>query len=54
MKLVNLEKVANVEKVFPGNWFKGEGQGFTEDFSAYCLPLLGADKPEYACLTRYL
>ena len=50
MKLVSLEKVANEEKVFPGNWLKKEGNGFTEDFPAYCLPLLGAGKPEYAYL----
>ena len=54
MKLVSLEKVANVEKVFPDSWFKREGQGFTADFSAYCLPLLGSDKPDYVYLKNEL
>lgn len=48
MKLVPLEKVANVEKMFPTNWIKGEGQGLADDFTAYCLPLLDVDVPQYA------
>ena len=50
MTLVPLEKVANVEKKIPVHWFKGEGQDLTEDFTAYCLPLLDIPMPEYAHL----
>jgi len=48
MKLVPLEKVANVEKKIPENWLKGEGLGLTEDFTSYCLPLIDMTMPEYA------
>ena len=50
MTLVPLEKVANVEKKIPANWLKGEGQDLTEDFAAYCLPLIDIPIPEYAYL----
>jgi 6-phosphofructokinase 1 len=50
MRLVPLEKVANVEKAFPPEWVNAEGNGLTADFSAYCLPLTGTSAPGYACL----
>jgi 6-phosphofructokinase 1 len=50
MTLVPLEKVANMEKKIPVNWLKGEGQDLTEDFTAYCRPLLGIPMPDYAYL----
>jgi 6-phosphofructokinase 1 len=50
MTLVPLEKVANVEKVFPESWMKGGGLGFTGEFAAYCAPLTGLDTPGYAYL----
>jgi 6-phosphofructokinase 1 len=50
MTLVPLKKVANVEKKIPVNWFRGEGQELTEDFTAYCLPLIDIPIPDYAYL----
>jgi len=50
MTLVPLEKVANVEQKFPDKWLKGPGLGFTEDFAAYCRPLVDLPMPEYAYL----
>ena len=52
MKLVPLEKVANVEQKFPDKWNKGGGQGLTDDFTAYCQPLVDLPAPEYAYLER--
>jgi 6-phosphofructokinase 1 len=48
MKLVPLEKVANVEKRFPEAWINDDGQYPAGEFAAYCLPLIGQDMPEYA------
>ena len=48
MTLAPFEKVANVEKKIPESWLKEEGQGLTEDFSDYCLPLIDMTMPEYA------
>lgn len=48
--LVPLEKVANVEKVFPLAWLREGKNGVIGDFTAYCLPLIGMDAPEYAYL----
>jgi 6-phosphofructokinase 1 len=52
MKLVPLERVANVEKTFPDAWINPEGNGVSDDFADYCLPLIGPDAPQYACLGR--
>jgi 6-phosphofructokinase 1 len=49
MNLVSLEKVANVEKIFPQNWINEEGR-ISGEFAAYCLPLIGQNMPEYAYL----
>jgi len=50
LKLVDLEKVANVEKIFPDTWINAEGNGISPEFSDYCLPLIGTEAPGYACL----
>jgi len=48
LKLVELSKVANVEKKFPLEWINEEGNGIKEDFMDYCMPLIGDPLPEYA------
>jgi len=50
MTLVPLEKVANVEQKFPDKWLKGQGFDFTDEFTAYCQPLVDLDTPDYAYL----
>ncbi|MDR1586159.1 MAG: 6-phosphofructokinase [Treponema sp.] len=52
MKLAALEKVANVEKTFPEAWINSEGNGVSDDFAAYCLPLIGPEAPQYAYLGK--
>jgi hypothetical protein len=48
--LVDLEKVANIEKVFPNKWISPEGNGVNAGFSDYCSHLIGTEAPEYAAL----
>lgn len=48
LTMAPLELVANEEKKFPVEWI--EDWGIAEEFSAYCLPLLGPDLPEFAHL----
>jgi len=50
LKLVPLADVANVEKTFPLEWIKPEGNGIEAPFSEYCLPLIGAAAPEYTSI----
>jgi 6-phosphofructokinase 1 len=50
LKLIDLEKVANVEKVFPEEWIHPDGNGVGAEFSGYCFPLIGTEAPEYANL----
>ncbi|MDR1318287.1 MAG: diphosphate--fructose-6-phosphate 1-phosphotransferase [Treponema sp.] len=52
MNLVPLERVANVEKTFPGAWINPEGNGVLNGFADYCFPLIGPGAPQYACLER--
>lgn len=47
---VPLEKVANFEKKFPDHWINEGGNGVSEKFREYCLPLMGGDFPPYAQL----
>lgn len=47
-ELVELEKVANVEKTFPEEWITGTT--VSEEFFRYCEPLLGGELPLYADL----
>ncbi len=42
-----LDQVANKEKMFPDAWINAKGNGITEDFRAYGLPLIGEPFPEY-------
>ncbi|MCX7922164.1 MAG: 6-phosphofructokinase [Clostridia bacterium] len=47
IKLLNLTDVANTEKKIPREWINAEGNGLTEDFIKYALPLIqGESKPE--------
>jgi 6-phosphofructokinase 1 len=46
IKLINLTDVANAEKKIPREWINKEGNGLTEDFVKYALPLInGESKP---------
>ena len=38
--LFDLAEVANAEKKFPKEWINADGNGVTDDFIAYCLPLI--------------
>ena len=39
-KLFDLDSVANYEKKVPVEWINAEGNGVTQDFIDYCLPLI--------------
>ncbi|MDQ2085476.1 6-phosphofructokinase [Herbivorax sp. ANBcel31] len=39
-KLIKLDDVANTEKTVPREWINKEGNGLTEDFVKYALPLI--------------
>lgn len=46
IKLINLTDVANTEKKIPREWINAEGNGLTEDFIRYALPLIqGESRP---------
>lgn len=45
-----LENVANRERVLPDAYINATGNGVTEAFKEYCLPLLGEPFPPYAVL----
>lgn len=49
---VPLESVANQERKFPDNWINSAGNGISEDFRNYCLPLLGEPLSPYAELKK--
>ena len=54
-KLIPLNEVANFEKKVPLEWINEEGNGVTDDFIDYCLPLIQGN-PEFALessLPRY-
>lgn len=61
-KLVSLSKAANTEKVVPAEWILPNGQGLTQDYVDYALPLIqGDDKaplvdglPRFAQLKKVL
>ena len=40
IKLINLTEVANTEKKIPREWINKEGNGLTEDYIKYALPLI--------------
>jgi ATP-dependent phosphofructokinase / diphosphate-dependent phosphofructokinase len=39
--LVDLQKVAFIERIVPANWITSEKNGVTNEFQAYALPLVG-------------
>lgn len=47
--LTPLSSVANIEKVFPTEWIEN-GNGISDRFFDYALPLMGGDIPDYAIL----
>ena len=61
-ELLPLESVANVEKKLPREWITAEGNGITQDFIDYALPLiqgqperaLQASLPRFAQLKKVL
>ncbi len=50
MQLVPLEMVANIEKKVDDIFINEAGNGITEKFKEYCLPLTGCDLPDYVSL----
>jgi 6-phosphofructokinase 1 len=51
--LVPLAEVANAEKLLPKEFVNERGNGITEAFREYAMPLLGDPLPEYARLERF-
>lgn len=53
--LISLESVANVEKKLPLEWINEAGNGLTEDFIAYALPLIQGtlNPPQEYALPRF-
>lgn len=48
IKLVNLTDVANVEKKVPREWINKDGNGVTEEFIKYAMPLIqGESRPPF-------
>ena len=43
--LLELDKVANYEKMLPAEWINEAGNGVTQDFVAYALPLIQGEAP---------
>ncbi len=62
IKLINLTDVANTEKKIPPEWINKEGNGLTEDFIRYALPLIQGESapplvnglPRFAKLKKVL
>jgi len=62
IKLVNLTDVANTEKKIPREWINKEGNGLTDDFIKYALPLIQGESvlpleeglPRFAKLKKVL
>lgn len=62
IKLINLTDVANTEKKIPREWINKEGNGLTEDFIKYALPLIQGESrlpienglPRFAKLKKVL
>jgi 6-phosphofructokinase 1 len=50
LRLAALEKVANIEKLFPREWINHGGNGVNSEFFEYCSGLIGTEAPEYANL----
>lgn len=62
IKLINLTDVANTEKKIPREWINKEGNGLTEDYIKYALPLIQGESnptlenglPRFAKLKKVL
>ena len=62
IKLIKLDEVANAEKTVPLEWINEEGNGVTDDFIKYALPLIQGDScppmedglPRFAKLKKVL
>ena len=62
IKLLNLTDVANTEKKIPREWINKEGNGLTQDFIDYALPLIQGEScppledglPRFAKLKKVL
>lgn len=54
-KLIPLDAVANLEKKVPLEWINAEGNGVTQEFIDYALPLIQGepDRPKEYSLPRY-
>ncbi len=50
MSQAPLEKVANLEKMFPDEWINARGNGVSEEFRRYCMPLIGEPFAPYTVL----
>jgi 6-phosphofructokinase 1 len=50
---VELERVANAEKLMPDDFINEDGNGVTKAFVDYALPLLGGPLPEYVKLENF-
>jgi 6-phosphofructokinase 1 len=50
--LIELEKVANSSKTLPREFINTQGNGMTEKFRKYALPLTGDPLPEYVKLNK--
>jgi 6-phosphofructokinase 1 len=50
LTLADLEKTANIEKVFPAEWINPDANSVTAEFFDYCFPLIGTEAPDYADL----
>ena len=51
--LVELDKVADAEKLIPDSYINETGNGVTEEFYKYALPLMGGPLPEYARFKKF-
>jgi 6-phosphofructokinase len=51
--MVDLEKVANAEKLMPDPFINRDGNGVTSAFIEYALPLIGGPLPEYVKLENF-
>jgi 6-phosphofructokinase 1 len=51
--LAPLDVVANAEKLLPKEFINDRGNGITEQFREYALPLLGDALPEYVRLEGF-
>jgi 6-phosphofructokinase len=52
--LVGLEKVANATKAIPRNFINKDGNGMTEEYRTYAMPLIGDPLPVYVRLKKVL